>query len=147
MLNKQIKTFTVIFILGTVLTFFYIAYKDQMPKDNYVAILVCGFGCGYQLLFNLNTNQLSLYEGKYNLANKVYQRELKAEELVLIISIFKSEAYLKLPEFNNKIAIDAEQISIQSRIQGHKKSISHIMPDNEKVRRIIDMYHGYVKEI
>jgi len=142
-MNKKLFATLSILILGIVSVYYYLAYRTQIPTEDFITISMCGFGCDNNMLFDLNTNEVSIYFGFYNRINLLSNRELTQEEINKIREIFNSKEYLELPEFNMKVALDAEQISITSNLNGQEKNISHIMPEDKTVRDIITLYNAF----
>lgn len=47
---------------------------------------------------------------------------------------------MEIPEFNMKVAADAEQIHLVSRVDGVEKKIDHNLPEDKLLRRLIDLH-------
>lgn len=120
---------------------FYKTYTINIPIDNYVIIGLRGFGPNNYLVLDLNYKNIRIYS-PYESKGLLLNRELKKAEIDEIFEIFESEEYMKLPETNNKAALDAEEVDIKSIINKRKKHIHYIMPDDRIIRRIIRLYNG-----
>ncbi|MCK4423586.1 MAG: hypothetical protein KAV18_05905 [Candidatus Omnitrophica bacterium] len=119
---------------------FYKTYSINIPDDNYIIISMRSFGPNNYLLLDMTTNEINIYS-PYEDKGFLSQRKLTTEESFLILSIFKSEEYMNIPEKNSKIALDATEIEITSIIDKRKKHIHHIIPDNKIIKEIINLYN------
>ena len=119
---------------------FYKTYKINVPNDNYIIISMRGFAPNNILVLDMNANDMRIYS-PYEYNGLLLQRKLTKGEINSILAIFESKEYINVPERNNKVALDAEEIDITSIIKGRKKHIHHIMPDTRIIRRIIRLYN------
>ena len=119
---------------------FYNTYTINVPDDNYIIISMRSFGPDNYLLLDMITNEISIYS-PYEDKGLLSQRKLTTEETFSILSIFKLEEYMNIPEKNSKIAFDATEIEITSMIDKRKKHIHHIIPNNKIIKDIINLYN------
>jgi len=119
---------------------FYKSYTINVPDDNYIIISMRSFGPDNYLLLDMNANKILIYS-PYEDKGLLSQRKLTKEESFSILTIFKSEEYMNILEKTSNVAFDATEIKITSMIDKRKKYIHHIIPDNEIIKDIINLYN------
>lgn len=118
---------------------FYKTYEIDVPCDNYIIIGMRGFGPDNYLVLDMNANKLRIYS-PYENTGLMLTRNLTNFEVDLILMIFESKEYERVPEENMTMAFDAQEIEITSMINKGKKHIHHILPDSRTLKHIINIY-------
>lgn len=74
--GQKLKFFITSILIGLAVASVYLANKTAIPSGDYIAITVYGFGCGNNVLLNLDTGELGVYVGEYNYLDLSHKRKI-----------------------------------------------------------------------
>ena len=118
---------------------FYRNYRVSVPRENYIAFCARGFVPDDYLILDLKQKEARIYS-PYQEVGLIHAHRISATEYEMIMNLLASDQVRKIPERNDKMAYDAFEFSAYGVIGKNTVKFHHILPDNETVLALYDVY-------